>query len=47
MLHDEAGRSDHVAACEAGLSAASGQRPRPRPALDLPRVASPLRARLS
>ena len=46
-LHDEAGRSDHVAACEAGLSAASGKRPRPRPPLDLPRVAAPLRARLS
>ena len=46
-LHDEAGRTDHVAACEAGLSAASGQRERPRPALDLPRVAPPLRARLS
>jgi hypothetical protein len=46
-LHDQAGRTDHVAACEAGLSAANGQRPRPRPAFDLPRVASPLRARLS
>ena len=46
-LHDEAGRTDHVAACEAGISAAaSGQRERPRPALDLPRVAPPLRARL-
>ena len=45
-LHDEAGRTDHVAACEAGLSAANGQRERPRHALDLPRVAPPLRARL-
>jgi tetratricopeptide (TPR) repeat protein len=45
-LHDEAGRTDHVEACEAGLSAANGQRPRPRPPLDLPRVAPPLRARL-
>lgn len=46
-LHDEAGRADHVAACEAGLSAARGQREWGRPALDLPRVAPPLRARLS
>jgi hypothetical protein len=46
-LHDEAGRTDHVAACEAGLGAAYGQRERPHPALDLPRVAPPLRARLS
>jgi tetratricopeptide (TPR) repeat protein len=46
-LHDEAGRTDHVAACEAGLSAASGQREHPRPSFDLPRVAPPLRARLS
>jgi tetratricopeptide (TPR) repeat protein len=45
-LHDEAGRTDHVEACEVGLSAASGQCPRPRPALDLPRVAPPLRPRL-
>ena len=46
-LHDEAGRTDHVAACEAGLSAAGGHRPHPRPAFELPRVAPPLRARLS